>query len=126
MSPKTRSLGTGPARCRQRGAALLVAILAVARMVAQDATPAIVAGDFNAVAWSHTTHRFQRIGNLLDPRVGRGVYPTFPALPWLLRWPIDHVFHTTEFRLAGLEIGPDFGSDHLPVIATLCLAREGG
>ncbi len=30
MPPKTRSLGAGPARCRHRGAALLVAILAVA------------------------------------------------------------------------------------------------
>jgi endonuclease/exonuclease/phosphatase (EEP) superfamily protein YafD len=104
--------GTG-----QRDAELLLAAEAV-----RDATrPAIVAGDLNAVAWSDTTALVQRIGRLLDPRVGRGPFVTFPTwLPVLLRVPIDHVFFTAEFRLLEIERLPDIGSDHLPLMARLC------
>ena len=64
---------------------------------------------------------FQRIGGLLDPRVGRGPYVTFPTwLPEPLRVPIDHVLFTPEFRLLALKRLQDIGSDHLPLFAALC------
>ena len=40
----------------------------------------IVAGDFNAVPWERISWHAMRIGGLLDPRVGRGLYPTYNAL----------------------------------------------
>ena len=91
------------------------------RRCAQGGRPAVLGGDLNTVAWSATSSLVQRIGGLLDPRVGRGPYATFPTwLPAPLRVPIDHVLFTPEFRLLDLERLPDIGSDHLPLFAALC------
>ena len=76
---------------------------------------AIVFGDMNDVAWSHSSRLFQRLSGLLDPRRGRGLYATFHADYWLARWPLDHVFHSTDLALVGLERLGHMGSDHFPV-----------
>ena len=81
--------------------------------------PVIVAGDLNDVAWSHTTHLFQRIGGLLDPRVGRGLINTFDTRSRLLRFPLDHVFASRHFLLVELRRLPDIGSDHFPLFVVL-------
>ena len=81
--------------------------------------PVIVIGDFNDVAWSYTTHRFQRVGGLLDPRVGRGFFNTFDTGNFLLRYPLDHVFATRHFLLVELRRLPDIGSDHFPMLVVL-------
>lgn len=81
--------------------------------------PVIVAGDLNDVAWSHTTRLFQRISGLLDPRVGRGLYSTFHAQYFFLRWPLDHVFVSHHFRLRRLMRLPNCGSDHFPILVDL-------
>lgn len=81
--------------------------------------PVIVAGDFNDVAWSHTTRLFQRIGGLLDPRVGRGLINTFDTRNLLLRYPLDHVFASRHFLLVELRRLPDIGSDHFPLFVAL-------
>jgi endonuclease/exonuclease/phosphatase (EEP) superfamily protein YafD len=95
-------------------------LLVIARELKARGGPAIVAGDFNDVAWSHTSRLMQRIGGLLDPRVGRGLYNTFDATLPLLRYPLDHVFHTEHFTLAELRRMPFIGSDHFPMFAILC------
>jgi endonuclease/exonuclease/phosphatase (EEP) superfamily protein YafD len=105
-----------PARdVEERNAELLL----VANEVSRAGRPAIVCGDLNDVAWSHTTRLFQRIGRLLDPRIGRGIYPTFHAGYPFARWPLDHVFHDASFRLERLRILEAFGSDHFPVCIDL-------
>ena len=81
--------------------------------------PAIVAGDFNDVNWSHTTHRFKRVGALLDPRVGRGLFNTFDTGNRLLRYPLDHVFASRHFLLVEIRRLPDIGSDHFPLLVVL-------
>lgn len=86
--------------------------------------PTVVAGDLNAVPWERTTRRALRIGELLDPRVGRGVYPTYDVESWLMSWPLDHVLFQDSLGLAAWEVLPPFGSDHAPVLAGLCLAPD--
>lgn len=101
-------------------------LILTAREVTDDPMPAVVAGDLNDVAWSHTTRRFQRLSGLLDPRVGRGFFNSFDARHWWLRWPLDHLFHAPEFRLVRLERLPDIGSDHFPMLFELALTEEEG
>ena len=83
----------------------------------------IVMGDLNDVAWSRTTRLFQRISGLLDPRVGRHFVNTFHANYPLLRWSLDHIFHSTDFALVHMERLPNIGSDHFPVYVVLQTGR---
>jgi endonuclease/exonuclease/phosphatase (EEP) superfamily protein YafD len=94
-------------------------LLITGREVKESGTPAIVAGDLNDVAWSHTTRLFQRTSGMLDPRRGRGMFSTYPARYPFLRWPLDHVFHDETFTLVRLQRLRSVGSDHFPVLVEL-------
>ena len=83
----------------------------------------IVMGDLNDVAWSRTTRLFQRMSGLLDPRVGRHFVNTFHADYPLLRWSLDHIFHSTDFALVHMKRLPHIGSDHFPVYVVLQTGR---
>lgn len=83
----------------------------------------IVMGDLNDVAWSRTTRLFQRISGLLDPRVGRYFMNTFHADYPLLRWSLDHIFHSTDFGLVEMKRLSHIGSDHFPIYVVLQTGR---
>ncbi len=91
-------------------------LLILGRKIKDRDGPTIVVGDLNDVSWSYTTQLFQRISGLLDPRVGRGTYNTFHARYPLLRYPLDHAFHSDHFKLVRLECLSYIGSDHFPVL----------
>lgn len=102
-------------RSTERDAELVL----VGREARRQTGPVLVAGDLNDVAWSHTTRLFQRLSGLLDPRVGRGLFSTFHAQYFFLRWPLDHVFVSHHFRLRTLRRLPACGSDHFPILVGL-------
>lgn len=102
-------------RSNERDAELLI----VGRMIDENDVPTIIAGDLNDVAWSRTTKLFQKISGLLDPRVGRGLYTSFHAKYPIIRFPLDHVFHSKHFRLADLRRLPRCASDHFPIYIAL-------
>ncbi len=86
--------------------------------------PTIVCGDLNDVAWSYTTQLFLRISKLLDPRMGRGMYNSYSAKSRIFRFPLDHVFHSNEFKLIDLKVCAPVGSDHFPVLIELSCDPE--
>ena len=94
-------------------------LLLVGKMVKQSEEPAIVMGDLNDVAWSYTTRLFLRTSQMLDPRIGRGFFNTFSAKNPLMRWSLDHVFHTEAFQLNQIRVLPDINSDHFPIYFSL-------
>ncbi|AJY50489.1 MULTISPECIES: endonuclease/exonuclease/phosphatase family protein [Halomonadaceae] len=95
-------------------------LLLVGKRIHEDPQPTLVAGDLNDVAWSRTTRLFCRVGGMLDPRRGRGLFSTFHAKYPILRWPLDHIFVTEHFTLLGMQRLKYFGSDHFPMLATFC------
>ncbi|MFK8079774.1 MAG: endonuclease/exonuclease/phosphatase family protein [Granulosicoccus sp.] len=100
-----------------------VELIIIAKEVALLTTPVIVAGDLNDVAWSATTRLFREISGLKDPRVGRGMFNTFNACHWFIRWPLDHVFVSKHFKLHQLQRLPHIGSDHFPLLVEFALTE---
>jgi endonuclease/exonuclease/phosphatase (EEP) superfamily protein YafD len=90
----------------------------------QREDPTVVCGDLNDVAWSFTTQLFLRLSKLLDPRMGRGMYNSFKADSKIWRFPLDHVFHSDEFKLIDLRVCDYVGSDHFPVLIELSCQPE--
>lgn len=103
-------------------------LIVVAKSLQEFEAPTIVAGDLNDVAWSETTRLFRKISGLLDPRVGRGMYNTFNAYHWFLRWPLDHIFLSCHFQLSDMRRLRKFGSDHFALFykLTYCPSRKTG
>jgi endonuclease/exonuclease/phosphatase (EEP) superfamily protein YafD len=99
----------------QRDAELLL----VGKRVCDATQPVVVCGDLNDVAWSRTTRLFQKTSRLVDPRKGRGMFSTFHARVPGFRFPLDHILHSTDFRLVNMRRLPYVGSDHFPVYALL-------
>ncbi len=99
-------------------------IIMVARESRRDKGGVIVAGDFNDVAWSENTELFQEVSGFLDPRRGRGFYNTFHAKVPLFRWPLDHIFHSSHFKLISMERADQVNSDHFPVYINLSYEPE--
>lgn len=95
----------------------------------RDTTPLILCGDFNCHGRSREYTRL--VGRLKDAqRELRGWKPrkTFPSRLPLLR--LDHVFVSSELTVEGVEVPHTEltrrASDHLPVIADLCIQNGTG
>ncbi len=101
-----------------------IELLMLAREIRKLDDPVIFAGDFNDVAWSHTTRLFRRYSGLLDPRVGRGSFSTFHVKYPLCRWPLDHCFLSSHFKVNEMRVLPTIGSDHFPMLIDISLDKD--
>lgn len=90
-------------------------LLMIADLAKTSELPVIVVGDLNDVAWSYTTELFLKMSGLIDPRRGRGFYNSFHAHYPFLRFPLDHAFISTDFKLKGMRRLNNFNSDHFPI-----------
>ncbi len=81
--------------------------------------PILLAGDFNMPADSQMMDLFRAFFRLGFDEVGWGFGYTRPsAFPWI---GIDHILATPEWQFTRCWIGPNVGSDHLPVLAEVVL-----
>lgn len=103
----------------ERDAELLIVGKAVREL--DDDAQVIVCGDLNDVVWSRVSKLFARITGLIDPRIGRGLFPTFHADYWYLRFPIDHLFHSKNITVDNMNRLGHIGSDHFPMYFTFWL-----
>ena len=87
-------------------------------------SPVIVTGDFNATPWSTPYREFLARSELCDSRAGFGIEATFPADSLILRIPIDHLLASCSIGIADRRVGPDVGSDHLPIIVELVVPKR--
>ena len=103
------------------------ALLREVSHTASSGAPAIVAGDFNATRYCKVMQAMahpEGYGGLSDA-----------ASPLRFSWPntwswwamgirIDHIVATHNWHVVDVHTGPDIGSDHMPIVATLQLVRE--
>ncbi|WP_036841417.1 endonuclease/exonuclease/phosphatase family protein [Polaribacter sp. Hel_I_88] len=99
-------------------------MMMTAKMSLEADFPVIVLGDFNDVAWSETSQLFKSVSELLDPRIGRGLYNTYSADSYILKWPLDHIFISKEFRVKKMEVRKDINSDHYPLYTEFSFEPE--
>lgn len=84
--------------------------------------PVIVMGDLNTTPYSPHFKKLLCESGLRDSRRGRGIQPSWRAdIPWFLRIPLDHILHSSEITVHDRRLGPNIGSDHLPVIVEFSL-----
>lgn len=81
----------------------------------------IVLGDLNRGDGSPQFNAFLRATGLRDSRHGYGIQGTFPST-LALRIAIDHVLVSDDLAVVDRRLGPDIGSDHLPLIVDLAPA----
>ncbi|MBL8706845.1 MAG: endonuclease/exonuclease/phosphatase family protein [Rhodospirillales bacterium] len=93
-----------------------------ARIATADGRKVLV-GDLNAVPWGAVMDELRDRAGLV--RLG-GLEGTWPAmLPWPAQIAIDHALADPSLTPAPLRIGPEVGSDHLPVIVELRVGKPG-
>ncbi len=89
----------------------------VARLAIDSPGPVVAMGDFNATPWSAPMRRLVRGSPLRYADLTATTWPTF--LPGWLGIKIDHIMVGKGCAVADYKVGPDVGSDHRPVTATI-------
>ncbi len=92
--------------------------------------PRILIGDLNTTLFSPYFQDLVRDSGLHNARQGQGLLPSWPArydvvpaIPPFLRIPIDHCLVSDEISVARIRLGPRVGSDHLPLLVDLVIAK---
>lgn len=79
--------------------------------------PLIVVGDYNATPWSPALRRFAEELGLH----GFNVAATWPVWFGFAGIPIDHALVSNELLFGRIEVGPNIGSDHRPIVVDVLL-----
>lgn len=87
-------------------------LMTVGKKIRDIDKPVVVCGDMNDVVWSRPTRLFKKMANMIDPRIGRGFFPTYHAGYRFMRFPLDHLFHTKDLFIGKMIRTENFDSDH--------------
>jgi len=83
--------------------------------------PKILIGDLNVTPWSQHYIHLEKISQMRNCRLGHGILASWPTKIFPMRIPIDHCLISREFNVNSIRLGPDIGSDHLPLIVELSM-----
>lgn len=86
--------------------------------------PALLVGDLNLTMFSPEYRHFTQDLDLHNARKGFGPLGTWPAWVPFARLPLDHCLVQGDLAVVNCEVGPDIGSDHLPLIVDLHVAPQ--
>jgi len=95
------------------------ALAELAAKIQAQQQPVVVVGDLNTTSWSPAFSDFVTATDLVDSRQGFGVHATFPSDRLIVRIPIDHCLISPALTVTDRRVGPDIGSDHLPIVIDL-------
>jgi endonuclease/exonuclease/phosphatase (EEP) superfamily protein YafD len=96
-------------------------LAAIANRVAGVGGRRVVIGDLNCTEGSPHFADFLDAGGLYDSRMGFGLQASWPT--WSpFRIAIDHALVTPDLAVVDRRLGPEVGSDHLPLILKLAPA----
>src|SRR5207245_227724 len=92
---------------------------ALAALAETGDLPILIGGDFNMPADDVTMAALRATFRFAFEDAGWGYGYTRPArYPWVR---IDHILATPEWSVTACRVGPDLGSDHLPLMAEAVL-----
>lgn len=91
----------------------------IAAAVQKSSSPTILFGDLNVTPWSPYFRELLRASGLRNTSQGRGLYGSWPASLPAGRIPLDHCLVSPSIRVVDKQLGPQVGSDHLPVVIDL-------
>jgi endonuclease/exonuclease/phosphatase (EEP) superfamily protein YafD len=91
-------------------------------LIGKRTGPVLVVGDLNTTMWSPHYKRFVRDSGLRNARRGYGVLGSWPTEAAPLTIPLDHCLYKGPLHVTSCRLGPDIGSDHLPVVVDFVLA----
>ena len=86
----------------------------------------LLLGDLNVSPWSPHFQDLLNAGGLADTRRGFGAYATWPVHRPPMLTPIDHVLISDGLIALDRSVGPNVGSDHYPVVATVAFRGSTG
>jgi endonuclease/exonuclease/phosphatase (EEP) superfamily protein YafD len=86
--------------------------------------PVLLIGDLNCTPWSPYFQDLLNATRLRDSRRGHGIQATFPTWFAPLLIPIDHCLVSPEIAIHARRIGPNLGSDHLPLIVDFTISND--
>lgn len=96
-------------------------LASVASLARKQSGAVMLFGDLNTSPWSPYFQDLLSASGLRDSRQGFGIQATWPVAFPPARIPIDHCLVSPEIAVHERHIGPDVGSDHLPVIVDFSL-----
>jgi endonuclease/exonuclease/phosphatase (EEP) superfamily protein YafD len=99
-------------------------LAALAPVLAQCHGPCVAVGDFNVTRWSPRFQDLLRDSGMRDCASGLFVPQTWPSWRLPLRIRIDQCLANSAVAVTHLAAGPTAGSDHLPTISDLRVARS--
>lgn len=89
--------------------------------ISQSDKEIVLIGDLNSTRFSPNFRRLLENGKLRDSRKGFGLLSTWHAHYPLISVTLDHALVTDGVVVLNRTVGPDIGSDHLPVIVEVAL-----